>query len=406
MGGPDSTARGILQAIGIDARVLAMLAALIAIWLAFHALTDGLFLTPRNLWNLAVQTSVVGVLATGMVLIIVARHIDLSVGSVLGFVGMTLAVFQVTIFTPGAGWNTPATIGVALAVGIAAGAFQGWWIAYRLVPAFIVTLAGLLMFRGGAWMLTSGRTLAPMEPDFQVLGGGLTGAIGAPASWALGLGASVIVVALALRGRQRKATFGFPVRPWWGEIVRIGLWLAAILGFVATMNSYLQPRTSIPMGIPVPVLILIAIVLAMEVMTRTTAFGRYIYAMGGNPEATRLSGVDTRKVTFILFALMGALAAVAGIIATARLNAGTNSTGELAELSVIAAAVIGGTSLAGGVGTISGAILGAIIMQSLQNGMVLMGLPSALQSVIIGAVLIIAVWIDVTYRRRLTRSPT
>ncbi|MDX2102953.1 MAG: sugar ABC transporter permease [Alphaproteobacteria bacterium] len=393
--------RGLLGAIGVDARVFAMIAALLVIWLGFHLLTDGLFLTPRNLWNLAVQTSVVGILATGMVLVIVARHIDLSVGSVLGFIGMTAAVFQVTLFEPGVWWNTPATILIALAAGAAIGAFQGYWVAYRLVPAFIVTLAGLLMFRGGAWLLTSGRTLAPMEPNFQVLGGGITGAIGAPASWVLGLLASAVMVIAAWRARTRRQRFGFPVRPVWGEAVRLGLWVSVILGFVATMNAYPQPRTGIPMGIPVPVLILIAIVLVMEAMTRTTAFGRYIYAMGGNPEAARLSGVDTRKVTLLLFVLMGVLAAIAGIIATARLNAGANATGELAELSVIAAAVIGGTSLAGGVGTIAGAILGAVIMQSLQNGMVLMGLPSALQNVIIGAVLILAVWLDVSYRRRL-----
>lgn len=392
--------RRLSAATGLDTRLLAMAGALVLIALVFNALSGGAFLSPRNLWNLAVQSSMVGILATGMVLVIVTRNIDLSVGSVLGAIGMGAAVVQVQILPPDVWWNTPLTILAAVAFGIIIGAFQGFWVAYRQVPSFIVTLAGLLVFRGVAWMLTEGRTVAPMEESFQLLGGGLRGSIGATWSWALGLLAIVAVVYRLVRGRQRRKAYGFGEKPLWGDLLTGGLWISAILAFVLTMNSYNRPGTSIPQGIPIPVLLLIGTILVMETIARTTRFGRYVFAYGGNPEAARLAGIDVRKLVLMIFVIMGILAAVAGILATARLNAGVNSTGTLAELSVIAAVVIGGTSLAGGAGSIAGAILGAVIMQSLENGMVLLGLPSALQQVVIGLVLILAVWADVVYRRR------
>ena len=385
---------------GLDSRLLAMLAALVVIWIILDFLSGGLFLTPRNLFNLAVQGSAVGIMATGMVLVIVARHIDLSVGSVLGFIGMSIAYLQVEVFPLGADWNWPLTILAGLALGALVGLWQGAWVAYGGVPAFVVTLGGLLLFRGGAFEITDGRTVAPLDPVYQLLGGGVDGSIGATASWTLGLVAVAAVVFFSVKARAKRARYGFPVKPLWAEIAMICVWSALIIGFVMVMNAYTKPRSDIPRGIPVPVLILLGVVLVMTFISRFTTFGRYVFAMGGNPEAAALSGINVKRTTVMIFVVMGMLCAVAAVVTTARLNAGTNSMGTLAELSVIAAAVIGGTSLAGGIGTVPGAILGAVIMQSLDNGMVLLGVSSSLRSIIIGLVLIAAVWFDVVYNRR------
>ena len=387
-------------AVGLDTRMLAMIGALLIIWIVFAMLTDGIFLTPRNLYNLAVQSTVVGILATGMVLVIVARHIDLSVGSVLGFTGMVIAFFQVEVFPIGTPWNWPLTILIGLAVGGLIGCWQGFWVGYRGVPAFVVTLAGLLMFRGGAWMITKGRTVAPMDPTYQLLGGGLDGSIGATWSWVVGFVAIGALGWATWRRRRSRIKHGFAAKPLVAEIAMFALWSALIVIFVMTMNAYFKPRTTIPRGIPVPVLILIVVVIVMTRVSTVTRFGRYVFAMGGNPEAAELAGIAVKKTTLMIFALMGALCAIAAVITSARLNAGANSMGLLAELNVIAAAVIGGASLAGGVGTIAGAILGAVVIQSLENGMVLMGVSSAMRQVIMGLVLIGAVWFDTAYRRR------
>jgi D-xylose transport system permease protein len=393
-------ARNLLAALEIDTRLLAMAVALVVIWVGIHLLTGGIFLTARNLWNLSVQTSVVGIMATGMVLVIVARHIDLSVGSVLGFVGMVMAVLQVEILPIGTSWNWLISLIAGLAMGAAIGAFQGWWVAYRAVPAFIVTLGGLLIFRGLAWWITEGRTVAPMDPNFQLLGGGLDGSIGEFWSWVVGALFIAAVVVKTIRTRQRRNRYNFPVRPLWAEALILVVSVGVIVGFVQVMNSYYRPRTQIPQGIPIPVLILIVVAVAMSALTKVTKFGRYVFAIGGNPEAAELGGINVRKVTVLIFVLMGVLSAIAGAIQTARLNAGLNSTGSLLELSVIAAAVIGGTSLSGGVGTIAGAILGALIMQSLQSGMILLDISTPMQPVVIGLVLISAVWLDTVYQRR------
>src|SRR4051794_2107982 len=203
-------ARSFIAALEIDTRLLAMAVALVVIWVGLDLLTGGIFLTSRNLWNLSVQTSVVGIMATGMVLVIVARHIDLSVGSVLGFVGMFMAVLQVESFPIGSGWGWALALLLGVAMGAAIGAFQGWWVAYRAVPAFIVTLGGLLIFRGLAWWITEGRTVAPMDPTFQLLGGGLDGSIGAFWSWVVGLAFIAAVLVKAVRTRRRRTCYNFP----------------------------------------------------------------------------------------------------------------------------------------------------------------------------------------------------
>lgn len=391
--------RGVIETLEIDTRMLAMVGALAAIWIVFDLVTGGLFLTPRNLWNLAVQTSSVATMATGMVLVIVSRNIDLSVGSLLGLTGMVMAVLQAQIFPVGSDWGWILALLGGMALAAAIGGVQGWWIAYRGVPAFIVTLAGLLIYRGLAWWLTSGQTVAPLNPTFELLGGGLEGSIGAFWSWVLGGVAIAVLVARVVHSRRRRLSFGFPVRPLWAEAAVLVAFVVPIVAFVMVMNAYRQPRTGIPMGIPIPVLVVIAITVAMTFVASRTRFGRYVFAIGGNPEAAELSGINVRRMTMLIFVVMGLLVSVGAVIATARLKAGLNATGELDELRVIAAAVIGGTSLAGGVGTILGAVLGALTMQSLQSGMVLLGLPSPMQSVVIGLVLVMAVWLDQSYRR-------
>ncbi|CAH2400165.1 sugar ABC transporter permease [Mesorhizobium escarrei] len=413
-----------LKATELDIRMLGMVGALLVIWVGIHILSGGLFLTPRNLWNLSVQTSSVAIMATGMVLVIVMRNIDLSVGSVEGVIGMVMGVAQAEFlirvigFQLGNPWIWVIALAAGVALGLIIGALQGFIIAYLEVPAFIVTLGGLLIWRGMAWLITSGRTVAPLDATFQLMGGGPRGSIGATASWIVGILACVAVALMLLNGRSQRKRFKFPLRPVWAESLLGVVACAAILGAVWIANSYPWPigivrqyaqRNGITVpegglfiahGIAIPVLIAVAVGIVMTFITRRTRFGRYVFAIGGNPEAAELAGINTRWVTMKVFMIMGVLAAISAAIASARLNASTNALGTLDELLVIAAAVIGGTSLAGGSGTVLGAMLGALLMQSLQSGMVLLGIDSPLQSVVVGAVLVVAVWLDTVYRKR------
>ena len=394
------TFRRVAAVLEIDARLLAMFAVLAVIAVGFEFATGGFFLTARNLFNLSLQTSVVAIMATGMVLIIVSRHIDLSVGSMMGLAGMFAAVFQVWVFPVGAGYNWIVTLLICIAFGALLGAFQGYWIAYRALPSFIVTLAGLLAWRGASWLISGGVTISPMDETFQKLGGGLEGTIGETWSWVVGGLGIIGIVFFFVQSRLRKQRYGFRVRPLAVELALIAVACAAVVGFVMTMNAYQHPIRKTPQGIPIPVLILIVIVIVMSLVARITRFGRYVYAMGGNPEAAELAGIDVKKMTLYIFIISGILCAIAGAVSIARLNASPTSLGQLAELNVIAAAVIGGASLSGGVGTVAGAILGALIMQSLQNGMLLMGITSAIQQMVSAGVLLLAVWFDVVYQKR------
>ncbi|WP_018687259.1 sugar ABC transporter permease [Ahrensia kielensis] len=416
-----------LKATEIDSRLLGMIGALVLIWVGFHlygGIVNGFaaFITPRNLWNLSVQTSSIGIMATGMVLVIVTRHIDLSVGSILGFAAMMMAVTQVNILPDILGLGHPAiwliAIAVGLLVGTLVGAFHGWLIAYRGIPAFIVTLGGLLVWRGATFLITRGETIAPMDSTFALLGGGPYGAVGSTWSWVLGIIASVGVVFMLLSGRKQRKRFQFPLRPVWADTFLGVVGCGLILGFVMLVNAYPWPRgivrqyaaannievpdggLFISHGFAIPVLILILVGLAMTFLTTRTRFGRYVFAIGGNPEAAELAGINTRWVTVKIFALMGFLSGLSAVVASARLNSASGNLGTLDELYVIAAAVIGGTSFAGGVGTIYGAILGAVVMQSLQAGMVLIGFDAAVQQIVVGSVLVVAVWVDTMYRKR------
>ncbi|WP_246026266.1 sugar ABC transporter permease [Saccharospirillum alexandrii] len=412
----------LLEATEVDTRILGMVAVLGLLWLGFGIATDGAFLTPRNLWNLSVQTSSIAVMATGMVLVIVTRNIDLSVGSLLGFTGMIIAVTQAEWLPALWGYDHSMTWVTALLVGMVAGALagalQGFVIAYMGVPAFIVTLGGLLAWRGAAWWVTSGRTVAPMDSTFQIMGGGPSGSVGELATWLISGAICLMIVAAFLRGRHLRRLHQFPLRPVWAEFVLAGFYCAGVMGAAAVANAYPWPsriaeRYAQAEGIPipegglviahgfaVPVLIAVFVAVVMSFIATRTRFGRYVFAIGGNPEAAELAGVNTRKVILLVFTIMGILAAIGAAISTARLNAATNAQGTLDELYVIAAAVIGGTSLAGGVGKVAGAVLGALVMQSLQSGMVLVGIDTPLQNMIVGVVLVIAVWVDTLYRKR------
>jgi len=421
-GGGNNLIARFLAATEIDTRMLGMLGALVLVWIVFNVASGGIFLTPRNLWNLSVQTAAVSVMATGMVLVIVTRNIDLSVGSVVGFVGMVMAVTQAEILPHFVGfdfWGTwILTLIVGIGLGALIGAVQGYIIAYLRVPAFIVTLGGYLVWRGGAWWVTSGRTVAPLDSAFQLMGGGPLGSIGFLPSWIVGIIACIAIVYTVIDNRRQRLRYNFPLKPIWAEVTIGVIGCAATLAAIAVFNAYPWPHLIaekyaaannitvppeglfISSGIAVPVLMAISVAVAMNFIAGRTRFGRYVFAMGGNPEAAELAGINTRWVTMKIFILMGILCAISAAIASARLNAATNALGTLNELYVIAAAVIGGTSFSGGVGTIAGAMVGAVVMQSLQSGMVLVGIDSPLQSVVIGAVLVFAVWLDTLYRRR------
>jgi D-xylose transport system permease protein len=415
-----------LRATEIDTRLLGMVAALILIWVGFHVYGmifngNGAFLTPRNLWNLSVQTASIGIMATGMVLVIVTRNIDLSVGSVLGFTAMIMALMQSRWLPQVLELGNPLiwiiAVVTGLVLGAAIGAFHGYLIAYARIPAFIVTLGGLLVWRGAAFLVARGETISPLDSTFVLIGGGPYGSVGSMGSWVVCALACAAVLWLILSGRKGRTDHGFALRPAWADGFLAVLGCGLIIGATLLMNAYPWPKgivqdyaakngiivpqegLFISHGFAIPVLVLVAVAIIMTILATRTRFGRYVFAIGGNPEAAELAGINTRWMTVKLFGLMGLLTGLSSVVASARLNSATNALGTFDELYVIAAAVIGGTSLAGGVGTIYGAILGALVMQSLQSGMVLIGFDAAIQQMVVGGVLVLAVWLDILYRR-------
>ena len=408
-------------ALGLDMRLVGMIAALFVIWVAFAAFTDGRFLTPRNIFNLTIQTVSVAIMATGMVFVIVTRHIDLSVGSLLAVCSAAMAMLQTQYLPEIFGLGSPfiwiITVTAGIIVGTAIGAFQGWMVGYLAIPAFIVTLGGLLVWRNVAWYMTSGQTIGPLDPTFSIFGG-INGTLGETISWIIGIVLTIGSIAMLAQSRRAKAHHGFPVKPMGAEIGLGVIFAGSILAFIWVLNSYIIPERrlermfeargevmpeglTIGYGLPGSVMLLAVIAIVMTVVARRTRLGRYIFATGGNPDAAELSGINTKMLTVKVFAIMGALCAVSAVVASARLTNHTNDIGTLDELRVIAAAVIGGTALSGGLGTIYGAILGALIMQSLQSGMAMVGVDAPLQNIVVGAVLVFAVWIDIVYRRRM-----
>jgi D-xylose transport system permease protein len=407
----------------IDLRLFGMLVALAAILLGFNFMSGGRMLTPTNMTTLAVQASSVAIMATGMTLIIVSRNIDLSVGSVAGIVAMIYAVTMSNILPGlGLGGGNPFEWIIALAIGIASGALigaaQGFVIAYVGVPSFIVTLGGLLAFRGAVWLLSQGAAVPVPDATFQLIGGGAQGSLGGTVTWALAVvGCIAIVGGLAYNRRQRRK-FGFPRRPMWAEVVLGVVGSLAVIGVASYANSNPWPRGlaaryaqehGIPVpegglfiatGFPWPVALIIGVTVVMWFIATRRRFGRYVYAYGGNPEAAELAGINTRWTVMRLYILMGVLIAVAAAIYAARLNLATLDIGQSDELYVIAACVVGGVSFAGGIGSIPGAVLGAFVMQSLAYGLQFNGFNSPQQNVVAGIVLIIAVGFDTWNRRR------
>ena len=415
-----------LSATELDTRLIGMVAALIVIWGGFHLYGvivngQGFFLTPRNLWNLSVQTSSIGIMATGMVLVIITRHIDLSVGSILGFTAILMGMMQVRILPEYLGLGHPLiwiiTVIFGILCGMLIGAFQGSLVAYGGIPAFIVTLGGLLVWRGCAFLVARGETISPVDSTFALLGGGPYGSVGSTGSWIVGAIICAGIIFMIVNGRRQRTKFQFAKRPHWADALLAIVGCAAAIGAVLLVNSYPWPTgivrqyiaannlevdpdsLFISHGFAIPVLILMVVAVTMNFVMNRTRFGRYVFAIGGNPEAAALAGIDTKWMTVKIFAIMGGLAGLSAVVASARLNSATNALGTLDELYVIAAAVIGGTSLAGGVGTIFGAILGALVMQSLQSGMVLIGFDAGMQQVVVGSVLVLAVFLDILYRR-------
>ncbi|WP_322106512.1 sugar ABC transporter permease [Paraburkholderia sp. J41] len=360
-------------------KILALLLAVAAIWVFFSALTHGAFVTPRNVSNLLRQMSITGMLACGMVFVIIAGEIDLSVGSLLGLLGGVAAILDVN-----RGWPIGVTVPAVLVLGVLVGLFNGWWSTYRRVPSFIVGLGGMLAFRGVLLGITGGSTIAPVSDRFVFLGQGYLPRV---AGDILALVLFVILTILTVRQRASRRRYQLSVVPLWQDGAKIVGAGAILLAFVLTLDSY--------GGIPVPVLLLLALLGMFTWIATQTVFGRRIYAVGSNLEATRLSGVNTNRVKLAIFALMGLMCAFAGIVNTARLAAGSPSAGTMGELDAIAACFIGGTSMRGGSGTVYGALIGALVMASLDNGMSMLDVDAYWQMIVKGGILVLAVWIDV-----------
>lgn len=363
-------------------KMLALLLAIALIWAFFSWRTEGGFLTPRNLSNLLRQMSITGILACGMVLVIIGGEIDLSVGSLLGLLGGVAAVLNVTHQLPLA-----ATLALVLGCGLLIGLFNGYLTAYMKIPSFIVGLGGMLAFRGLLLGVTGGLTVAPVTSELVYLGQGyLPAELGA----LLGLALFGLAAWLTWQRRAGRAGHAQAPAPRWRDglgVLAIG---AVLLVFVQTLNRY--------DGIPVPVLLLLGLLGVFSYVTTQTVFGRRVYSVGSNMEATRLSGVNVQAVKLWMFGIMGLMCALAGLVNTARLAAGSPSAGNMGELDAIAACFIGGASMRGGSGTVYGALVGALVMASLDNGMSMLDVDTYWQMIVKGGILMLAVWVDVSTR--------
>ncbi|MEH0930214.1 multiple monosaccharide ABC transporter permease [Micromonospora sp. CPCC 205558] len=397
---PDSTPTAALHSGTNDLRALVLnnlrqsgiYVALVVIVALFAVLTDGVLLSPGNITNIVLQYSYILVLAIGMVILIIGGHIDLSVGSVVALTG---AVSAVLVIQQGHPW----WIGVvaALVVGVAVGAWHGFWVAYAGIPAFIVTLAGMLLFRGLTLRVLDNISLSPFPSEYQqVAAGFLNGLLGGEGFDAFTLLIGAIAVAgyavSGFRTRVARIRYQQPVESFPLFVARVVL-VGAVLMYFAWQLAHAR-------GLPIVLIILAVLVLVYGLLTRRTVFGRQVYAIGGNLSAAALSGVKVRTVNFWMFVNMGFLAAVAGVIYSSRSNGAQPAAGNMFELDAIAAAFIGGAAVTGGVGTVVGAMVGGLIMAVMSNGMQLMGIDQSTQSVVKGLVLLVAVAFDVYNKRR------
>jgi D-xylose transport system permease protein len=368
-----------IQQLFVRYKILALLIAVAIIWVFFHIKTDAAFVTPGNLSNLFRQMAITGMLACGMVFVIIAGEIDLSIGSQLGLLGGVVAILTVN-----QGWGTWPSIGAVLVLGLLIGGLNGYIVTKLRVPSFIVGLGGMLAFRGIVLYITGSSTIAPAPDNLITIGQGFV-----PPGVSVWIGALIFLamVALTARRRVRRGKLGLQQAALWVDIAKMVAVGAFIFGFVRMLND--------ANGIPIPVMILLGLLAVFTYVSTQTVFGRHIYAVGGNMEATRLSGVNVARVKLVVFAIMGLMCAFAGIITVARTGSGSPSAGTGGELDAISACFIGGTSMRGGSGTVYGALIGALVMASLDNGMQLMDVDNSWQMIIKGVILVLAVWVDV-----------
>lgn len=389
---PESGAARLVTAVRKNFRQYGMVVALVLIVILFQLWTSGILLKPLNVTNIVQQNGYILILAIGMVIVIISGHIDLSVGSIAGFIGAMSAVLMIRQDMP---W--PVAVGLCLLLGALIGAWQGFWIAYVGIPSFIVTLAGMLVFRGATQYLLEGQSIAPFPRSFSQVSSGFLPEVGGSSLYhwpTVILGALVMVAAVWQQVRQRNAQtrYEFDVLPFGWFVFKCAAIVAALAAFTLLLASY--------RGVPVVGIILAVAFVIYAFVMRSSVFGRQVYAVGGNVAAARLSGVKTKRVTFLVFVNMGLLSALAGLLFAARLNSATPQAGIGMELEAIAAAFIGGASANGGVGTVFGAIIGGFVLGVLNNGMSLIGIGSDVQQVIKGLVLLAAVGFDVYNKKK------
>ncbi|WJV44329.1 multiple monosaccharide ABC transporter permease [Streptomyces flavofungini] len=385
----------LLESARANMRQYGMLIALAFIVVLFQIWTDGTLLLPNNVSNLIQQNGYILILAIGMMIVIIAGHIDLSVGSLVAFVGAMAAVMMVKHDLP---WVLALVL--CLLIGAVAGAWQGFFIAYLGIPSFIVTLAGMLAFRGLTQIVLEGQSLAPFPDGFQNIAKGFIPEMGPYTQYhnptlVLGLAAVVLLLWREWRDRKRQSAYDLDPLP-------RGLWAAKCVAITAAVTAFTLTLASFH-GVPVVMLIMCGLLILLGYVMRNAVVGRHVYALGGNKAAAKLSGVKDRRVTFLVFVNMGVLAALAGCVYAARLNAGTPQAGLNFELEAIAAAFIGGASMSGGVGTVMGAVIGGLVLGVLNNGMSLVGIGTDYQQVIKGLVLLAAVGFDVWNKRKIGR---
>ena len=380
-----------VQYLGSQLRQIGLFIALIVIVVFFQITTNGITLAPINVSNLVVQNSYILILAVGMVMVIIAGHIDLSVGSVVAFIGAMAGVMISEWHIP---W--PVAVLLCLVIGALVGAWQGFWIAYFGIPAFIVTLAGMLVFRGAAQIALGNQQISFFPTEFRAIGSGFLPAFGTtgyePLTLIIGVVASLAIVANASRQRMVRRKYNLEDEPIWWFVVKLVFLIGLVLTAAFLLASY--------NGTPIVLVILGVLVVGYTIVMQRSVFGRHIYAIGGNLNAAALSGIKTKRVTFLLFVNMGVIAAVAGIVFTAGLNLASPSAGTGFELDAISAVFIGGAAVTGGIGTIPGAIIGGLIIGVLNNGMSILGVDSDYQLLFKGLVLLGAVAFDVYNKRR------
>ena len=393
---PDSSLiSNLTRRLRLNIQTYTLIIALVVIWGYFALATGGGYVSPQNISNLFRQMSVTSLMAAGMVLVIVTGNIDLSVGRLAGFVSVVAAYLQASV------WNTvfpdqPAlaallSVIAGLAVGTLWGIAQGYIIAYLRVPAFIVTLGSLFMLEGLVLLQTQGKTIPANQPVFSQIGQGY---LPANFSWLLAAIIIGMLIYITWQGRRNKRKYGFPLPALAMDVLKVAAYSALLVIYVGIVNSY-----KIAPGIPYPVLLLALVAIAVTYLANNTRFGRYAYAIGGNREAARLSGISIRRNLFLIFVLMGFLCGVAGIVLASYVGYGTIGAGGGYELDVIASAILGGTSTLGGVGTIPGAMIGGLIVASLSTGLQMVNAPPAITYVIKGGVLVFAVLMDVYFKR-------